>query len=58
MEGARRRREDPIPVTNMGWFATCTDNQGNDFGLCDRPSARGVAPPEKDMSQGLPWDMS
>jgi predicted enzyme related to lactoylglutathione lyase len=24
---------DPGPVPNMGWFATCTDPQGNEFGL-------------------------
>ena len=24
---------DPMPVPSMGWFATCTDSQGNDFGL-------------------------
>ena len=24
---------DPIPVPNMGWFATCSDSQGNQFGL-------------------------
>jgi predicted enzyme related to lactoylglutathione lyase len=22
-----------MPVPGMGWFATCKDNQGNDFGL-------------------------
>jgi uncharacterized protein len=24
---------DPMPVPNMGWFVTCTDPHGNDFGL-------------------------
>jgi predicted enzyme related to lactoylglutathione lyase len=24
---------DSMPVPSMGWFATCTDVQGNDFGL-------------------------
>jgi predicted enzyme related to lactoylglutathione lyase len=24
---------EPMPVPNMGWFATCTDPQGNEFGL-------------------------
>ena len=24
---------DGMPVPGMGWFATCEDNQGNDFGL-------------------------
>ena len=23
----------PMPVPNMGWFVTCTDTQGNEFGL-------------------------
>jgi predicted enzyme related to lactoylglutathione lyase len=37
--GAARVRElggessDPMPVPNMGWFATCTDPQGSEFGL-------------------------
>ena len=22
-----------MAVPSMGWFATCTDNEGNDFGL-------------------------
>jgi predicted enzyme related to lactoylglutathione lyase len=25
--------DEPMPVPSMGWFATCKDNQGNDFGL-------------------------
>ncbi len=24
---------DPMPVPNMGWFATCKDPHGNEFGL-------------------------
>jgi uncharacterized protein len=37
--GAVRVRElgghadDPAPVPSMGWFATCTDPHGNEFGL-------------------------
>jgi len=25
--------DDPMPVPSMGWFATCKDPHGNDFGL-------------------------
>jgi predicted enzyme related to lactoylglutathione lyase len=37
--GAARVRElggeanDPAPVPGMGWFATCRDPHGNEFGL-------------------------
>ena len=37
--GAARVKElggeagDPMPVPSMGWFATCTDPHGNEFGL-------------------------
>jgi uncharacterized protein len=37
--GAARVKElggetgDPTPVPNMGWFVTCTDPHGNEFGL-------------------------
>jgi predicted enzyme related to lactoylglutathione lyase len=37
--GAARVKElggeanDPRPVESMGWFSTCKDPQGNDFGL-------------------------
>ena len=24
---------EPMPVPTMGWFSTCTDTQGNEFGL-------------------------
>jgi predicted enzyme related to lactoylglutathione lyase len=44
--GAARVRElggeanDPAPVPGMGWFATCRDPHGNDFGLWQNdPSA-------------------
>ena len=49
--GAARVRElggeagDPGPVPGMGWFATCTDPQGNEFGLwqtdADAPNPTG-----------------
>ena len=38
-EGAARVKElggdasDAMPVPNMGWFSTCTDPEGNEFGL-------------------------
>jgi predicted enzyme related to lactoylglutathione lyase len=25
--------DEPMPVPNMGWFVTCKDPHGNDFGL-------------------------
>ena len=25
--------DKPVPVPSMGWFATCKDTQGNEFGL-------------------------
>ena len=37
--GAARVRElggeasEPMPVPNMGWFVTCKDPHGNEFGL-------------------------
>ena len=32
--------DDPLPVPSMGWFATCKDTQGNEFGLWQNdPSA-------------------
>jgi uncharacterized protein len=37
--GAARVKElggeasEPMPVPSMGWFVTCTDPQGNEFGL-------------------------
>jgi len=31
---------EPAPVPNMGWFSTCKDTQGNEFGLWQNdPSA-------------------
>ena len=24
---------EPMPVPSMGWFSTCTDPHGNEFGL-------------------------
>jgi predicted enzyme related to lactoylglutathione lyase len=27
------KASDPMPVPGMGWFATCEDDQGNEFGL-------------------------
>ena len=27
------KASDPMPVPSMGWFATCGDDQGNEFGL-------------------------
>jgi uncharacterized protein len=45
--GAARVKElggeasDPMPVPNMGWFATCSDPHGNEFGLWQTdPSAQ------------------
>jgi predicted enzyme related to lactoylglutathione lyase len=33
--------DDPMPVPNMGWFSTCKDTQGNEFGLWQTdPSAQ------------------
>ena len=35
---------DAMPVPGMGWFATCTDSEGNDFGLWQNdPSASAPA---------------
>jgi hypothetical protein len=34
---------DPMPVPQMGWFATCTDAEGNEFGLWQTdPSAPSI----------------
>jgi len=30
---------DAMPVPNMGWFATCRDSQGNEFGLWQSDTA-------------------
>jgi predicted enzyme related to lactoylglutathione lyase len=33
--------DEPMPVPNMGWFVTCTDPHGNEFGLWQSdPSAQ------------------
>jgi hypothetical protein len=33
--------DDPMPVPSMGWFVTCTDPHGNEFGLWQTdPSAQ------------------
>jgi predicted enzyme related to lactoylglutathione lyase len=43
--GAARVKElggeasDPMPVPQMGWFATCTDPHGNEFGLWQTDSS-------------------
>ncbi len=46
--GAARVKElggeanDPMPVPGMGWFATCKDTAGNEFGLWQNdPAAPG-----------------
>jgi predicted enzyme related to lactoylglutathione lyase len=30
-----------MPVPQMGWFATCTDPHGNEFGLWQTDSSAG-----------------
>lgn len=36
--------DPPMPVPGMGWFATCTDPHGNEFGLWQTdPAAPGPA---------------
>jgi uncharacterized protein len=36
--------DEPRPVPGMGWFSTCTDTQGNEFGLWQSdPSAPAPA---------------
>jgi uncharacterized protein len=45
--GSARVRElggeagDAMPVPTMGWFALCTDTEGNDFGLWQTDPAAG-----------------
>ena len=55
--GASRVKElggeasDAMPVPSMGWFATCKDTDGNDFGLWQtRPVGVDVVTAAKDMS--------
>ena len=49
--GAARVKElggeanDPAPVPSMGWFATCTDPHGNEFGLWQVDTS--APPPER-----------
>jgi predicted enzyme related to lactoylglutathione lyase len=31
-----------MPVPNMGWFVTCTDPHGNDFGLWQTDSSASM----------------
>ncbi len=33
--------DDPQPVPNMGWFSTCRDPHGNEFGLWQTDSSAG-----------------
>ena len=33
--------DDPQPVPGMGWFATCRDPHGNDFGLWQNDPSAG-----------------
>jgi len=33
--------DDPMPVPQMGWFATCRDPHGNEFGLWQTDSNAG-----------------
>jgi predicted enzyme related to lactoylglutathione lyase len=33
--------DDPMPVPTMGWFATCRDPHGNDFGLWQTDPSAG-----------------
>ena len=38
------KADQPMPVPNMGWFATCTDPHGNEFGVWQTdPSAPNPA---------------
>jgi predicted enzyme related to lactoylglutathione lyase len=43
--GAARVKElggeanDPSPVPSMGWFAICSDTEGNEFGLWQNDAA-------------------
>jgi predicted enzyme related to lactoylglutathione lyase len=45
--GAARVKElggaasDPMPVPSMGWFATCTDPHGNEFGIWQTDESAG-----------------
>jgi predicted enzyme related to lactoylglutathione lyase len=57
------KASDPIPVPSMGWFATCEDDQGNEFGLWQsdtfapdprRPNTRAVLELEKGGADSAP----
>ena len=37
--------DEPMPVPNMGWFATCKDPHGNEFGLW-QTDASAPPPPQ------------
>ncbi len=45
--GAARVKElggeagDPMPVPSMGWFSTCSDPHGNEFGLWQTDTSAG-----------------
>ena len=47
-DGAARVKElggesdSPMPVPNMGWFATCKDPHGNEFGLWQNDTSAPV----------------
>ena len=51
---------DSMPVPSMGWFATCSDSQGNDVRpLADRPVGLDVVSRrERTCPRDCPWDMS
>ena len=51
-------RATAMPVPSMGWFATCSDGQGNSFGLWQTDPSASMYAPRKDMSWDCPWDMS
>jgi uncharacterized protein len=36
------KADEPMPVPNMGWFVTCTDPQGNEFGLWQTDPSAGA----------------
>ena len=33
------KASEPMPVPSMGWFVTCTDPHGNEFGLWQNDTA-------------------
>ena len=34
--------DEPMPVPGMGWFATCRDPHGNDFGIWQTDDSAGA----------------